>query len=182
MNTLGNLSGVPGLLDKGIKTCFCGLLVLAVLLLPLAAFADDGKPHLITLRVGHSRVINLPTAVKRASVANNKIADIIMITPRQVYINPLEVGSTNISFWDKGDKLCGIWELQVAQDLTRLKERLYDVMPTEPIDVRELKGAVVLSGRASSLEAKKQAELLAEQFAPKKWPASSGSAAVSRSY
>lgn len=122
----------------------------------------------VELLVGHSRVISLPAAVKRVSVGKEAIADVVVINPRQLYINGQEVGTTNLSLWGQDDQLMGIYQVRVARDLTRLKERLYELLPHEPIEVREMEGTVVLSGRVSSQQAKDQAEALANALLPRK--------------
>lgn len=122
----------------------------------------------IDMKAGHSRLLDLPAAAKRVSVGEPKVADVVMISPRQLYVNAKSVGSTNISVWAADDRILGVFTVLVNRDLTLLKERLHQVLPSEPIEVRELEGVVVLSGQVSSPAVKKQAEGLAEAFAPKK--------------
>ncbi len=120
------------------------------------------------IKLGHSRLMSLPKPVGRVSVGRAEVADVVMVTSRQLYLNARQVGSTNVSLWDRSDRLITVFEVQVVRDLTRLKQRLYQILPSEPVEVRELEGAVVLSGNVSSLEAKKRAEALAKAFAPKR--------------
>jgi pilus assembly protein CpaC len=58
----------------------------------------------------------------------------------------------------------GAFEVQVGRDLTKLKEMLATLMPKEQVEVREVEGVVILSGRVSSDQAKKRAESLASIF------------------
>lgn len=136
------------------------------------SWARPGPPKLaiskVEIKTGHSRLVDLPAAAKRVSVGEPKVADVVVISPRQIYINAKAVGSTNVSVWDQQGRVMGIITVWVNRDLTRLKERLHQVLPNEPIEVRELEGVVVLSGRVSSARVKKQAEDLAAVFAPKK--------------
>lgn len=122
----------------------------------------------VEVKAGHSRLLDLPAAAKRVSVGQPKIADVVVISPRQVYISAIAVGSTNLSVWGNDGKVMGVVTIRVSRDLTLLKERLHQVLPRELVEVRELEGVVVLSGRVSSSAIKKQAESLAEVFAPKK--------------
>ncbi|MEW5912100.1 MAG: type II and III secretion system protein family protein [Thermodesulfobacteriota bacterium] len=148
--------------------CLC-LLGSTALTAGAASQAASPAVHRETIKLGHSRLMDLPQPVGRVSVGRPEVADVVMITPQQLYINARQVGSTNVSLWDRQDRLLSVFEVQVARDLTRLKERLYQILPSEPVEVRELEGAVVLSGRVSSLEAKQQAEALAKAFAPKRF-------------
>lgn len=122
----------------------------------------------VEIMAGHSRVLDLPAAVKRVSVGKEAIADVVVINPRQLYVNAQQVGSTNISLWDARDRLLAVYEVRVVRDLSVLKEQLYQVLPHEPVEVREMQGTVVLSGRVSSLQAKEQAEALAKALVPGK--------------
>jgi pilus assembly protein CpaC len=147
-------------------------IIAAACVLGLAAPAagEPGRaPELpsLDIKIGHSRVVRLKQTVKRVSVGKPEIADVLVINTHQVYVNAKGVGSTNITVWGKEDRLVGIFEVRAYRDLSLLKKRLHEVLPGEPIEVRELQGAVVLSGRVSSTEAKSQAELLAKAMAPR---------------
>ncbi len=148
--------------------CLC-LLGTTALAVRGAAQAAGPAVHRETVKLNHSRLIKLPQPVGRVSVGRPEVADVVVITPQQLYLNARQVGSTNVSLWDRSDRLLTVFEVQVVRDLTRLKERLYQILPSEPVEVRELEGAVVLSGSVSTLEAKKQAEALAQVFAPKRF-------------
>ncbi|MCB2226857.1 MAG: type II and III secretion system protein family protein [Desulfarculaceae bacterium] len=145
-------------------------LFLAMLLaLGLAASsAPAAEVRREVIRLGHSRLLKLPIPAGRVSVGRSEVADVVMVTPRQLYLNARQVGSTNVSLWDQKDRLMEVFEVQVIRDLTTLKEQLYKVLPGEPVEVRGLGASVVLSGQVSSDEAKKRAEALAEAYAPKK--------------
>jgi len=121
----------------------------------------------LELKAGHSVIAKLPKEVKRVSVGDPKVADVLVISPRQIYVNGKAAGSTNLAVWDQGENLLGVFTVQVARDLTRLKEHLFRIMPGEAVEVREMEGAVLLSGRVSSKEAKERAEAVAKAFAPK---------------
>jgi len=129
--------------------------------------ATAAEPRREVLKLGHSRLLKLPVPAGRVSVGRAQVADVVMVTPRQLYLNALGVGTTNVSLWDQQDRLLEVFEVVVIRDLTSLKEQLYQILPNEPVEVRGLAGSVVLSGQVSSLEAKKRAEALTEAYAPK---------------
>jgi len=132
-----------------------------------AGSATAAEPRREVLKLGHSRLLKLPVPAGRVSVGRAQVADVVMVTPRQLYLNALGVGTTNVSLWDQQDRLLEVFEVVVIRDLTSLKEQLYQILPNEPVEVRGLAGSVVLSGQVSSLEAKKRAEALTEAYAPK---------------
>jgi pilus assembly protein CpaC len=152
---------------------FCSLFILALLSLALSAHAQAGPPPSLPftsleVKTGHTRLIDLPVGVKRVSVGKDKIADVLVISPRQLYVVGKEVGTTSLTLWDQQERVLGVIDVRVARDLSRLKEHLYQVLPHEPVEVREMEGTVVLSGRVSSQQAKEQAEALAKALMPRK--------------
>jgi pilus assembly protein CpaC len=140
-------------------------------LLPLAAgpAALAASPAgRLEITIGQTRILELPEAAKRVSVGKETIADVVVIGPRQLYLVGREVGSTTVTAWDRNDRVLALYEVRVARDLSRLKQNLYEILPHEPVEVRDMEGTVVLSGRVSSLQAKAQAEDLARALmAPK---------------
>lgn len=139
-----------------------------LVVLAWAGTAWAAAPELagLTLKVGHSRIVEVPRAVGRVSVGRPEVADVLVINTHQLYLNARRVGTTNVTLWDRRDRLLGVFEVRVVRDLTLLKERLHQIFPGEPIEVRELEGAVVLSGRVSTPEVRKRAEELARAFIP----------------
>jgi len=118
----------------------------------------------LSVEKGHSRLVEFPEPMKRVSVANEKVVDVLVISPKQLYVNGKEIGSTNITVWNKKEAIISTFEVRVGRDLTRLKESLDRVMPNEKIEVHELEGAVLLSGQVSSPAAKIRAEAVAKTF------------------
>lgn len=156
------------------KRAILGMLAALALCLALPAGAGASQPlrrmdlPQLEIKAGHSRLVHLPTNAKRVSVGRPEVADVLVINPRQIYINAKEPGTTNITLWDSSEAVLGVVEVRVARDLSRLKEQLAQILPGEPVEVREMEGSVVLSGRVSSPQAKKRAEAVAAAFAPKK--------------
>ncbi len=139
-----------------------------VLALAAPALAGEGLalPQ-VELKIGHSRVIRLDRKIKRVSVGKPEIADVVVINTHQLYVNAKSPGSTNITLWAPGDKLMGMFVVRAVRDLSLLKERMHQILPNEPVEVRELQGCVVLSGQVSSAEAKKRAVALARALVPR---------------
>lgn len=151
-----------------------GLILSTVSLIFLVVFPAlraEGQPLSITsldIEAGHSRLVNLPSPIKRVSVGNEEVADVVVISADQIYVNGRKVGSTNITLWGAKEEVMGVVKIKVGRDLTKLKEHLHDLFPNEEIEARELEGAVVLSGRVSSLEIKAKAEKVAQALVGEK--------------
>jgi len=89
----------------------------------------------LTVPLNKSRILDLREPIARVSVANPAIADIKPINSKQIYINGMKLGATNMILWDDQDQIKRQIALEVTQDLDALKEKLYRVLPGERIKV-----------------------------------------------
>jgi pilus assembly protein CpaC len=119
--------------------------------------------QIIRLRVGHSKVLRTPFAITRISVADPEVADIVLTSDREIYINGLTPGVTNISLWGKSRFTTAT--VTVEGDVTLLKEKLALVLPKEKIGVEAAGDSIVLSGEVSGPVAQQTALSLAVPFA-----------------
>lgn len=155
--------------SKALKVVFTCCLLLGFACVALAGEGSD-QPSLpqVQIKIGHTRLVKLPRKIQRVSVGKPEICDVVVINTHQLYLNGKSPGATNITLWAPGDKLIGMFLVRVERDLSLLKERMHQVLPGEPIEVRELEGTVVLSGRVSSEDIKKRAKALALALVPRK--------------
>ncbi len=119
----------------------------------------------IVVPIDKSRIIDLGESAARISIANPAIADILIISARQIYLNGKQLGSTNIILWDDADRVQRQIGIEVTHDLQTLKEKLHQFLPKERIEVASAKGAIVLSGEVSSPTRLDAALRLAQSFA-----------------
>jgi len=139
--------------------------------------ANDGISHSISapqaqqvsLVVGKSTVVDMPVAIKRASLADPQIADAIVLSPRQIYVTGKGYGSTNLTLWGKDDQVLAVFDLDVGVDLARLKQHLAELLPDEPnLHLKGTHDHVTISGTVSSESRRSQVLAIAEAYAPKK--------------
>ena len=123
-----------------------------------------GVSELVKVEKGHSRLVRMPGKPRRVSVADQKVADVLVIAPDQLYINGRKVGTTNITVWGKTNGVMAQYEVKVGRNLTLLKKKMAQLLPGENIAVHEMEGVVVLSGRVTSKMVKEQAGSLAAVF------------------
>ena len=156
------------------------LITLLLILSPLgqAAAQDDPtqEPFMVVSSTGNtkvqvalfkSQIIRLSSPVKRISVGNPEIGDLLIIGSRQIYIVGKSLGTTNVVLWDRSDKVIGTLNLEVTHDLGSLKDKLYELLPGEVIEVHSSNGSIVLSGEVSSASKADMAVKLAETFLKK---------------
>jgi pilus assembly protein CpaC len=119
--------------------------------------------QVLRLKVGQSKVLRTPFALSRISVADPDIADLILISEREIYVNGLAPGVTNITMWGKSRFTSAT--VTVEADLTLLKEKLHQILPKEKIGAEAAGDAIVLSGEVSGPVAQNTAISLATPYA-----------------
>jgi pilus assembly protein CpaC len=136
---------------------------------PPAVAVEQREIQKMELTVGKSRVLDLPVAIKRASLANPDVADTVVLSPTQIYITGKASGVTSLTLWNESGKMMGVYDVVITPDLTRLKENLHKAMPDEKnILVMASHDSVTLSGTASNSANLTRALGIAEAYAPKK--------------
>jgi len=125
------------------------------------------KPKKLQLVVGKSIILKSPKPVKRVSIADPEIAAFILLSPKEIYITGKTSGITNLTLW-QNKKISVIYDLEVDYDISRLKQKLHEVLPLEKeIRVIATHDSITLSGRISGAANLSQAMALAEAYAPK---------------
>lgn len=105
---------------------------------------DQEIKQMLRLRAGQSKVLRTPFAISRISVADPDIADIMLISEKEIYVNGQSPGVTNISIWGKSRFTSAT--VTVEADVSLLKEKLHQVLPKEKIAVEAAGDSIVLSG------------------------------------
>jgi pilus assembly protein CpaC len=163
---------------------YCGRWGLALVIgwaivVPVGAMAaNEGMVHSVSpireaqqvsLVVGKSTVVDMPVAIKRASLADPQIADAIVLSPKQIYVTGKSYGSTNLTLWGKDDQVLAVFDLDVGVDLARLKQHLAELLPDESnLHLKGTNDHVTVSGTVSSETRLSQVLAVAEAYAPKK--------------
>ena len=133
-----------------------------------AAFvsAAEVDRRTLELKLGGSDLVNTAYPFKRVSIANPGIADVVVISPRVLYVYGLKAGYTSVILWEEG-KGQTLLDVVVSLDLTGLKKRLHDLYPDQQIKVYGSETGVVLSGTVSGPEVVEQVLRLTKTFLPK---------------
>ena len=136
---------------------------------PAAGTVEQRDIQKLELTAGKSKVLDLPVAIKRASLANPEVADTVVLSPTQIYLTGKAIGVTNLTLWNENGKVSGMYDVVVVPDLSRLKENLHKVLPEEQgLRVTASSDRITLSGTASSATNLTRAVEIAEAYAPKK--------------
>jgi len=111
-----------------------------------------------------SRVVTVITPANRVSVANPDVADIVVISPTELYVLGKDLGTTNVLLWDQSNHLIGAINVEVQHDLDNLKHKFAELLPGQPIEVRAAQRSIVLSGRVSDVEVMNAATRIAATY------------------
>jgi pilus assembly protein CpaC len=118
----------------------------------------------MTVPLFKSRIVDVAGSAARVSVGNPDTADIVVISPSQLYVLGKDIGDTNVLIWDHSNHLIGTINVTVQHDLEELKRKLAEILPGEAIEVRSAKRAIVLSGRVSDTEKMDAAVRIADAY------------------
>jgi pilus assembly protein CpaC len=97
-----------------------------------------------------SRVVDLPEPVKRVSIGNPDIADVLLLGNDSIYVLGKDLGATNVMLWDREDNLVSALNISVTHDLDSLKRHITTVLPSENIELWSAQRNIVLAGQVSS--------------------------------
>jgi pilus assembly protein CpaC len=154
----------------------CVLLgALSLFLSPVSSWAA-GPPRLkmetstaetITVPMGKSVILESPEPVKRVALAQPAIADVMVLSPRQIYLSAKNAGLTSLTLWSTSDTIYKVFDVEVVPDVNRLKERLHAMLPNEKnVNITASHDHLTLSGTVSSAAALSQVLELSRAYAP----------------
>mgnify|MGYP000382976007 CR=1 FL=1 len=111
-------------------------------------------------------VVESDTPFVELSIANPGIADISTLSERAIYVLGKTPGRTTLTILGPDAQLIANVDVHVTPDVAEFRERLRQVLPGEPIEVRTANDGIVLSGIVSSAMVIEHAVSLANRYAP----------------
>lgn len=129
---------------------------------------DSGITETLNVPMNRAVVVESDVSFAELSIANPDIADISTLSDRTVYVLGRSPGLTTLTLLDAAGQLITNVDVRVSADISEFKERLRQILPNEPIEVRTANDGIVLSGTASSAQRMAKAAELAERYAPGK--------------
>jgi pilus assembly protein CpaC len=143
------------------------LLIFSSKSLAAASFLlETQNPKKLALVVGKSVILKTFEPVKRVSIGAPGIADFVLLSPHEIYLTGKAAGATNLTLW-QNKKIAAIYDLEIAYDISRLKQKLHDLLPEErDLRVIATHDSITLSGVISSTANLSQTVALTGAFAP----------------
>lgn len=123
------------------------------------------KSNNITVQIDRAVVLDSKVQFVEVSVANPEIADVQVISNRSIYIFGRTRGTTSLTLLGENGRLITNVQVRVEADHTELKQRLQQLLPNEPVEVRTARGGLILSGVVSGKAKIDRAMALARAYA-----------------
>ena len=121
----------------------------------------------LSVVVSKSETLRLSSPYSEALVGDNKIADILPLTDRSIYVLGKAIGSTSVAILDANKQIIEVIQIEVTHDLADLRSKLKENLPNAHIKVSSANGGVMLSGSVQDAISLNKAVTIAEQYAPK---------------
>lgn len=130
-------------------------------------FGSGAKARELSLSIGRSQIIRTDRALEQVVIGSPEIADIKLLSSRQVLILGIKPGITNLVFRDKKSSFIALMDVIVGYDLSGLKRKIYEVLPEETgVQVRGSNDSVIISGKVSSSLSLETVLEVARSFVP----------------
>lgn len=145
-----------------------GLVLAGILFVSLVSIESALAATISTVvTVNRSSILSLKKPVERVTLATQGIADIVVITPRQIQINGITIGKTTLIIWEEGNEKPVFYDVKVTGDLASIEEQIKELAPNDGITVQYANDTVILSGKAAKEQTRAKAERIAQAFSTK---------------
>ncbi len=106
--------------------------------------------RMMSLPRGKSAVIELPVDARDVLVSDPKVADVVLSTPRRIYVLGVGAGQTDAVFFDAAGRQLLNLNIRVDQDISALAQTLARLMPNSSVKVDALNDRLILSGEVAN--------------------------------
>ena len=130
------------------RILLAGLLVASTALTPLSvspamaqsvSLGSQGTAaRALSLPKGKSAIIDLPTDARDVLVSNPKVADVVLRTPRRLYVLGTGAGRTDAVFFDGAGRQILSLDIRVGQDVAALSEMVNLLTPGSQVKVESV--------------------------------------------
>ena len=118
----------------------------------------------VTLPKGQSMIVDLPVDARDVLVSNPKVADVVLRTPRRLYVLGTNSGQTDAVFFDAAGRPILSLDIRVGNDVQAIGETIARLVPGSQVQVEALNDSVVLTGQVSNAGDAEKAVRIAERY------------------
>jgi pilus assembly protein CpaC len=126
--------------------------------------AADSPARKLEMSSGEGTALDFEADVTRVYTSNPDVADLVVITSREVVVNAKAQGSATLLVWLQSGERQAL-SATVSADLGAARKLLRETFPKENITLNGSRDAISLVGRVSSQEVSDRAVLLLKPFA-----------------
>ncbi len=134
----------------------------------LLSVSGGDQGGVVSVIVGRSIVLDSNEPFTEVSVANPGVADVAALSDTTLFILGRAAGRTSLTVIGAENRVLANAEIRVTPDVSEFKERLFEILPGEQVEVRTAADGIVLSGRLSGSRKVSRAIELANRYAPGK--------------
>lgn len=116
--------------------------------------------------VGKTQLIKFDEPVKRISLTDPSLADLVLLSPKELLLNGKKAGRTSLLFWGSSEKPV-FFNMVVQQDTDAVIQAIEQVAPNENVKYTFTDDGLILSGKISSTTVKKNIENLVGAYGVK---------------
>lgn len=104
--------------------------------------------------VGKTQLIKFDEPVKRISLTDPSLADLVLLSPKELLLNGKKSGRTSLLFWGSSEKPV-FFNMVVQQDTDAVIQAIEQVAPNENVKYTFTDDGMIMSGKISSTAVKK---------------------------
>lgn len=113
--------------------------------------------------VGKTQLIKFDEPVKRISLTDPSLADLVLLSPKELLLNGKKAGRTSLLFWGNSEKPV-FFNMVVQQDTDAVIQAIEQVAPDENIKYTFTDDGLILSGKISSTTVKNNIENVVKAY------------------
>jgi pilus assembly protein CpaC len=126
--------------------------------------AREGRLLHLELERGKSAVLQTEFRVKRVSIGDPEIVDVVVLDPRQAHLVAKAIGDTNVVLWNADGKLEAALDVHVGSPHSQIETELRRVLHNDTIGVDGAGHALVVRGSVASPTQMERAVQVADAF------------------
>ena len=131
----------------------------------LITLGNSAHTATVTVLLGKSLDVHTDQSLVDIMVGNPEVADVNPLTDHALSILGKKIGTTRVTVYGEGKKTVGIFDVEVAYDVSQLNMQIARIAGTG-IHVSSVNGRIVLSGSVPDAVTLDKAVVLARQFVP----------------
>ena len=130
----------------------------------LINIAEEETSRIVRIGLNKSIIVRLPVPARDVLVSGPKTVDAVVRSARTVYLMGLEVGQTNVFFFDKDGRQILSLDVAVERDTQVLSQMLKRLIPSAAIRIESMNDSLILTGSVASAQESRMAKDIAARF------------------